>query len=150
MIDRFEELLHELSKELTIALHPDRIGACTLIIEDGPSVQLECDKTPGNLLIGSFLCEIPPGKFRENILRDALKANDPFPENGILAYCEGNDQLLLFSSHPMTELTGPKLSNLLHLFIEKAIQWRTAVETNTTSTLLPSTSKPSSGMFGLR
>lgn len=96
MIDRFPELLQELATELDIDLYPDKRGACKLVTEDGLHVQMEVDVRQESLLIASFICEIPPGKFRENILRDALKSNGPFPKNGTLAYSERNNKLTLF------------------------------------------------------
>ncbi len=106
MIDRFEELLNQLSQEIGISLHPDKIGACTLKTNDNFDVQLECDPSQEKLLIATFLCEIPPGKFRENILKDALTANGPYPENGTLGYCQSNNQLALYISAPFTHLNG--------------------------------------------
>ena len=77
MIDRFEELLYELSKEIATPLHPNRIRACTLTIEDGPPVQLECDRIPGRLLIASFLCESPLENFEKIFSETPLKQITP-------------------------------------------------------------------------
>lgn len=151
MIDRFVELLVELSTELGVELYPDKKGACQLVIEDTLHVQLEPDARGESLLMATFICDIPPGKYRENILRDALKSNNPFPQVGTLAYSDRNNKLSLFSYLPFIELTGSKLAEHLNKFIDKANQWRSGVENGNTSHLVTPAAKPSSGgMFGLK
>lgn len=145
MIDRFEELLRELSVQLDTTLHLDKIGACSLKIDEQFHVQIECDPHQERVLIATFICELPPGKFRENILKDALKANHPFPQNGTLAYSDRNNQLALFSYLPFTNLTGRKLSEFLNAFVEKTGQWRSAVDAGQTSGLTSSTTNPEGG-----
>lgn len=149
-MDRFEELLKELSPELNLPLHPDRRGACKLKIDGVLEIQLECDAHQENLLIASFICDIPPGKFRENILKDALRANAPFPSNGTLAYSERNNKLTLFSFLRMETLTGKKLVEFLAVFLDKANNWRIGVETGHTAHLITMIFPPSGGMFGLK
>lgn len=149
MIDRFEELLHELGAELALPLHTDKVGACTLKINGAPDVQLECGRLPGILLMAAFISEIPPGKYRENILKDALKANASPSQYGILGYSERNNQLALFSFISMAEINGKTLCSLLDLFIDKVMQWRSSVETGTTASLVSTSSQTRSGMFGL-
>jgi hypothetical protein len=138
MINRFDALLGELEAELGTPLYPDKIGACKLNVNEEFHVQLESDPHEENLLVATFICEIPPGKLRENILRDALKANFPFPQTGTLAYSDRNNQLTLFAYLPFAALTGRKLGEFLNLFLEKAKGWRTAVNTGQTSSLIPS------------
>jgi hypothetical protein len=150
MIDRFEELLRELSVEYGVTLHPDRKGACKLKINEALQVQIECDAHQENLLVATFICDIPPGKFRENILRDALKTNGPFPKNGTLAYSDRNNKLVLFSYLRMQNLTGKKLAEFLSAFVDKANQWRIGVESGHTAHLAAPAAKPPGGMFGMK
>ncbi len=150
MIDRFEELLHELGPELGTTLHPDRKGACTLKINEIFHLQIECDAHQENLLVATFICDIPPGKYRENILKDALKANGPFPVSGTLAYSDRNNKLVLFSYFRLAGLTGKKLAEFLAAFVDKANQWRIGIETGHTSHLVSTASKPVSGIFGMK
>jgi hypothetical protein len=150
MIERFEELLNELGSELGTTLHPDKKGACTLKINETFDVQIECDAHQENLLIATFICDIPPGKYRENILKDGLKANSPFPVNGTLAYSDRNNKLMLFSYFRLANVTGKKLAEFLGIFIDKANHWRIGVETGHTSHLVSTSLKPTSGMFGIK
>ncbi len=151
MIDQFHELLQELGNKLGITLHPDKHGACKLNINQASYVQLEYEPSHHRILIATFICEIPPGKLRENILRDGLKANFPFPEHGTLCYCERNNQLTLFSYLPFSGITGDKLAVEFHYFVEKAQKWREAVESGQTHALVGSTPKTQdANPFGLK
>jgi len=141
-VNRFEEILRELSVELGTTLHVDKRGACKLRVNETLSLQLECDASQENLWIFSFLCEINPGKFRENVLKDALKANSPFPLYGTLAYAERTNQLALFSSLRLPPLSGKTLFEFLSAFIEKANAWKAGVETGQTASLAKSGSHP--------
>lgn len=141
MIDPFEELLRELGNEYGISLHLDKLSACTLKVSDHLNIQLECDPHRENILAAAFICDLPPGKFREDILRDALKSNEPFPKNGTLSYSDRNNKLALFSRFPMTSLNGHKLAESINAFVEKANGWRIAVETGSTSSLVFHASK---------
>lgn len=150
MINPFEELLDELGKEYDVPLHLDKMSACTLNINDEFHIQLECDAYQEKILIATFICDLPPGKFRENILRDALKSNDPFPKNGTLAYSDRNNKLALFSHLRLASINGYKLSEFLKLFLEKASEWRIGVETGQTTSLIPQNLKPSGNIFDIK
>ena len=149
-MERFAELLKELGVQMGVALHPDQRGACLLVINEQLRIQLESDAQQEKLLVSTFISDIPPGKFRENILKDALKANFSFPKNGTLAYSDRNNKLVLFSHLPFTDLNGQKLADFLTGFIEKANNWRTAVATGNTSNLIPSSQKTTDNIFGLK
>ncbi|MGE5196220.1 MAG: CesT family type III secretion system chaperone [Anaerolineae bacterium] len=136
-MDRFEELLRELGEIIDVPLYPDNHRLCRLNIGDFLHVQLECDLLKEQLLIATFIGEIPPGKFRENILKEALKDNSDLPHVGTLAYSERNNQLALFNYLPLSELNGEKIAQSLEGFIEKADSWRIALERG-----LPSPSGP--------
>lgn len=136
-MDRFEELLKELGKILGIPLHVDKNNACRLNINNILHIQLEQDPVKGRLLVACYICDIPPGKFREITLKEALKANYLYPRVGTLAYAERNNKLTLFEYLPFLELTGEKLSVFLFQFIEKANTWREAIESGRTPQLTP-------------
>ncbi len=150
MIDRFDEILNELGNIYSVTLHPDKVGACKIQFPEQFAIQLECDPHLENLLVATYICEIPPGKFRENIFKDALKANHPFAQNGALAYSEKNNQLVLFSYLRLASLNGRKLSEFIQAFIEKASGWRTGVETGQTSQLVSQSSKSSGTIFDVK
>lgn len=142
-IDRFEELLSQLGTELDVPLHLDKQGACKLRINDSLDVQLEPDRSQEKLLLASFISEIPPGKLRENVLKDALKANGPLPLHGIFSYSERNNQLTLFAFLPFSQLTGKILADFLALFVEKATSWQQGIERGQTASLISQQTKMS-------
>jgi Tir chaperone protein (CesT) family len=150
MIDRFAELLLQLSAELNIDLYADKHNACKIVFENGLHAQMEIDTRQESLLLATFLCEIPPGKFRENTLKDALKSNHPFPENGTLAYSQRNNQLALFAYLHLHALTGRTLAEFLKAFLDKADAWRKGVSSGNTSHLVHSAPKPSTNLFDLK
>ena len=136
-MDRFEEILKTLSPLIGAPLHPDSRGACKLNIRNLLHVQLEFNPKEETILLATFLKEIPPGKFRENILKDALRANWPYPKNGTLCYCSENNQLTLFTYVSIIQLTAPHLFEILNAFIAKAESWKIVADTGNTATLIP-------------
>lgn len=137
MMDPFAQLLNDLSLLLDTDLSPDKRGACKLNIDDTLHIQLEPDANREKLLFFSFLSEIPPGKFRENVLRDALKANADLSTPGIFGFSERNNQLVLFANFNFSSLTAKEVLNSLHLFMAKAQAWKQAIATGQTSNLCP-------------
>jgi hypothetical protein len=126
--DRFEELLKELGDALGVPLHPDKRRVCKLHINQELHVQIECDLAKGEVLLGCFACEIPPGKYRENILKEALKANHHFPRTAVLAYSAKNNQLALFHTLSLHQLSGKTLADQLERFVEMAHAWKISIE----------------------
>ncbi len=152
MTDPFAELLQTLNAEYSLSLHPDKRGHCKLRINDSLHIQIEYRQEAEQLLIASFLCELPPGRFRTEVFKTSLKANHLHPESPLLGYSDKNAQLTLFQLLPLTPSLGAKLPSLLSRFIEKGEQWRSAIQHNNLLSLIPSSSKPSqgAGMFGLK
>lgn len=128
MIGPFEELLAQLSPIFRLPLHLDKYGACS--IEIPPLiVQMQLDPTQENLVLFSKIIEIPPGKFRENVLREALKANalsDPRP--GFFGYLATLNQLALFQRYPLTILNGERLAGFFGSFFEIGETWHKAIQ----------------------
>jgi hypothetical protein len=128
MIGPFEELLHELSKVFHLDLQVDKHNACSILVHPKLVVQMQLDVSQENLWIFAKLIEIPPGKFRENILKEAMKANAlPDPRTGVLAYLSATNQLVLFQKYPLIILNGERLSGFLGAFMEMADSWREAI-----------------------
>lgn len=149
MMDIFAQLLSDLGLLLDTPLSPDKRGACRLNIEDTLHVQLEPDANREKLLLWCFLAEIPPGKFRENILRDALKANVDTTA-GTLGFSDRNNQMLLFSHLNFSSLHAKELFEFLHIFITKARAWQQAIATGQTIDLLPEPKQKSLSPFDLK
>lgn len=131
-VDRFQELLSELGKIFHMPLHPDDLYACSLQI--GPlTIQLELDPTQQELLLFTKVAELPPGKFRENILCETLKHNNlPDPRPGTFGYLAKTNHLALFQRYPLPLLTGDLLANLFGAFYELGSAWHLAIQNGQT------------------
>jgi hypothetical protein len=149
-MDRFEEILKELGRIIDVPLHPDKNRLCKLNVSNALHVQIESDENKERILIASFICDIPAGKFRENILKDALKANYLYPRIGTLAYSERNNRLTLFEYAPYSNLNGEKFADILAQFIERANSWRIAIERGQTAPQTEIIGKPDRSVFGIK
>ena len=61
----FELLIQHLGLLLGVSLHAENGYLCRLIAAGSLKVHLEHEPNLHRILIASFICEIPPGKFRE-------------------------------------------------------------------------------------
>ena len=128
MMTPFEEILEKLGKILSLSLKPDHNRACAIQIKKNITIQLQSDPSEEKLLIGCKIIDLPPGKFRENVLKEVLKANGlPDPRIGTFAYIEQLNQLFLFQYYPFEILSGERLSSLLGPFIQMAESWKEAI-----------------------
>ena len=146
----FEELIQELGRLFNTPLHAERSRLCRLRINDLLQIQIEFDESKNRILLASFVCDLPPGKFRENVLREALKSNNLFPSVGTLAYSERNNKLVLFTYFSIASINANKLSEALLTFIDKADQWRVAVETGRLASISSSPPSKEGTPFGLK
>jgi hypothetical protein len=144
----FEEMIQEMGRILNVPLHAEKNRLCKLNINDVLHIQIEFDEAKERILIACFVCDLPPGKFRENVLKEALKANNQFPSLGTLAYSEKNNKLALFTHFPIATINANKLSEELMKFIDKTDQWRMAVETGQLASVAigPAKEKPPFGL----
>lgn len=128
MTGHFEELLQELGRYLHLELHTDQSGACSLLFASQIVIQLQLDSGQEKLVLFCKIAEIPPGKFRENVLMEGLKANampDPLP--GIFAYLATTNHLVLYQSYPLFILNGERLAMFVTNLLNLAESWRTAL-----------------------
>ncbi len=151
-VDRFASLLEELSNSIHFPLRPDGNNSCLLRMPGGLQVQLEMYKKNDSFLIGADLGNVPVGRYRENLFKEALRANYlPPPRYGIFAYTQQKDSLILFSLLPLEDLTGEKIAAHLMPFTQKALQWQLAIKRGEIPEI-EDTSKPAASMgrlFGL-
>ncbi|MBN4066946.1 CesT family type III secretion system chaperone [Simkania negevensis] len=144
----FEELLKELALALDIDIVPEDKETCLLLFEESLPVQIEI--MDEKLLIGAKLGEVHPGKSRELILIEALKANNaPYPRFGTLAYSNKTNQLIQCEMINMDGVRGEELKDLLASFVKKAQVWKEALEQGVAPQIDIPGSKTSSAPFGL-
>lgn len=151
--DAFGLLLEELAKLLKIKeLHADANNSCLIKFQKGPSIQLELRHSGDFLVMGCDLGIVPPGRYRENIFREALKANGlPPPRSGDFAYSRRTDKLVLTKELSLVQLTGEQVFNHLVPFFKKAKEWQQALAKEEIPIPPPSVeaAKAGGGMFGL-
>lgn len=146
MIDHFSNLLQDLGKVFQLTLIPDKYNACSLEVPP-LTIQLELDEAQENLFIFTKIIELPPGKFRENVLSEALKSNglrDPRP--GIFGYIASTNHLTLHQSYPIKILNGENLAGLFGSFFELGQSWYESIHRGNPSPGSSSTPPP----FGMR
>ena len=143
-MNKFELLIQELGQILGISLQGEQGSICKLFIKDKIHLQIEYDEEAERIILACFVSEIPPGKFREDILSAALKANYIDPSLGSFAYSE-NTQILILQLYLPSSIPPALLGTLLQQFTEKAITWKDAIEQGNVSRLVsnPGSSLPS-------
>ena len=151
--DKLANLLEELGVVLKISLKPDKNNCCLLKFKNGAQVQMEMDSRSENVVMVSELGQLSQGRYRENILKEALKANGlPAPQTGIFAYSKKKESLLLTDQLAMEELSGLKLAEHISLFMQKADLWREAIVAGQVPSFAGNESsfgKQPGGLFGL-
>ncbi|MGA8163486.1 MAG: CesT family type III secretion system chaperone [Waddliaceae bacterium] len=154
--DFFDSFLEELGQAMDIDdLHHDDNNTCLIKFQTGLEVQIEPFEKGDFLLICSDLGHVAPGRYREDVFREALKANGlPYPQYGTFAYSEQSDHLLLFGLLSFKELNGEKIASFLYPFMEKAVAWKEQINGGevplaTTSTAGAATTSLG-GLFGLK
>ena len=152
--DLFGTVLQELSKSMQIAeLRPDKNNSCLLRLRGGLEIQIEFDRPGQFILLCSDLGAVPPGKYRENLFREALRANGlPHPIHGVLAYSRKTDHLILFEKTSVKDLNGEKIAASIPLFSQKASIWKDALERGEIPSLDQAVAglRSTGGMFGLK
>lgn len=146
----FESLLEELSQTMKIAnLHPDRNHSCQIHLPNGLDIQIEIDSMGREVIIGCDLGPVQQGRYRENVFREALKANAmPAPRHGILAYSNKTEHMILFEPLPVKDLTGEKIADAIAPFTEKALLWKGSLERGEVPAVV--SGRSSGGLFGLK
>lgn len=147
----FEHLIHELGLVMNIPLEPDSHQSCLLTFpREGISIQIDLDTHADRILVGSQLGIVPPGPYRERVFTEAMRANGTAKvPQGVLAFSEKNDTLILFQFFNLATLSAEKLFHFIQVFKEHTKMWKEAIAIG----LLPFIEgdvSGSSGMFGLR
>ena len=152
VLDLFGNLLQEVGKILGIEdLHSDKNNSCLIRFKEGIKVQIEIDSYGENLIIGCDIIEVPAGKYREVVFREALKANGmPYPRVGTFAYSRQQHHLILFQTLRIEEIKAEKIAETILALKEKGLVWKIAIEKGETPNLLTSRGTTQhAGMFGL-
>lgn len=149
-MDRFAQILYDLGKEIGVDLYPDQKRICQINYQEELHAQIQYDETKEQLLLATFVSDVPPGKYRELLFQETLKYNHLYPRVGTWAYSERNNKLTLFEYVPVAETNTEKLFLLLKAFLEKAMEWKKAIETGSALPTTTGSVIPPSHPFGLK
>ncbi len=124
----FIDLISELGKLMDAELIPDLNQVVTIMINEKIMVNIELGSTGEKILLGSFIVELPPGYFRQEVLKFALLANHASDINtGTLGYISNHNCLTLLQEIDLHELTPAKLYEHIIIFVSRAEGWQNAV-----------------------
>lgn len=134
----FETLISELGSVLGISLEAEQGRFCKLDIKGKIKIQIEYEEPSDSIRMACFVIALPPGKFREDVLSAALKANHIDPSSGTFAYAEGAQSLMLQLLLPCS-VSPALMATLLGQLTEKGIEWKEAAERGNIHSLVTST-----------
>lgn len=122
-----DTLLHQIGGIINIPLHAQEGRKCLLEVDRTMRIHLEEDFVKQKILILCLLCDIGAGKFRENILREALKANSYLSRSFDFGYLEKTNELA-FHTYVDTRIAAESMA----LYLEKCIvvgkNWISAIQ----------------------
>lgn len=129
-MDIFTDLLQGLGKTFSVHLQPDRNNACLLQINKTVQIQIQVDSAEENLMLGSKVCTIAPGKFRENVLRNALQHN-ALPELlGAFGFIRETNTLVLFTFVYLRDKNPEAIATIIEEFFQIITSWKEAIQSN--------------------
>jgi hypothetical protein len=146
-------LLEDVAKLIGIAkLEPDRNNSCLIKFPNAPSIQLELDKSGNYLMIGCDLGEIPPGPYRENVFKEALKYNGkPPPRSADFAFSKQANKLVMTKHLLAKNLRGEAVVEALTPFQALAKSWQEALSRGDVPSSVEGLYQPGgSKMFGMK
>lgn len=151
--DAFSHLLNDLGKYINMNnLQANERNTCLLSF---PSRDLKVLMMPDNELLNlriiCYLGEVAQGRYQEEVLHEALRANNiPNPRFGNLGFNAANNNLVLWDVIPFATCNGADLAEYLKKFLDKSAEIHDALKNNTVPSLVARTTVRTGGLFGLR
>jgi len=130
--------VEDLTQGLGLNLDIEDSPSYTLTIRDH-EVQLELDNTGDCIVVSVVLGKVPSGRYREDILEQALRSNGfPPPFFGIIGYSLEGDILVLHRKFHASKLSKKLIMDSIPPFIQMAEEWSRALGASS----VPIASKP--------
>lgn len=150
--DLFGNILEDVSIVLQLpTLQSDKNNSCLIKFQDDLRLQMEVDRGAEFIIFMAELGEVFPGRYKENIFREALRANnEPYPRYGYFAYRQQAKVLVLLDMIPVREVNQDKLKAFLIPFIDKARVWKEAIKRGEIPQSSVSSSREGGALFGLK
>lgn len=127
-MDVFQQIIFDLGTYFNIPLRVDEKKTCKMLFNEKIAIQLQMDLADKELMVVSFVCPLPPGRFRSDVLFEALKANFDIAKPGHFAYTEKGNSLVLFEFLDDTHFSIDKLAPFLEKLYDRALEWKEAIE----------------------
>lgn len=126
----FPALLKELGERLDIPnLEPSQYNNAALKLKGGVNVLLQAHKTDPYLIASFEISDLQAGRYRENVLREALKFNSLNQSHqGIFGYNKINQKFYLFDMIAFEDTTPEQVHTILLNLSVKVKQWKEAFE----------------------
>lgn len=146
---QFGSVLKEFEKFFNCSLNPDENNACVIHTPLGVILNIEMDRN-GFIIAGCRLGNVHMGRYRENLIRAALKSNESTPlSSGIIGFSPKSSQLILFIKLNPNTITVHQITTLLPLFLAKTKLWTDAITKGEVPEILSSTPSKTTGIFDL-
>lgn len=152
-LHNLQSLLKELGEKIGIPnLEPTSNNNLTLTLKGNNDVVLQQHKTQPYLIISFEIAEIPAGRYRENILREALKFNGLNQlHKGVFAFSKKNQKLFLFEMLPLEEISADQVNTIMQSLSEKVTVWKEALQRGDIPNIgNTSQAQSGGGLFGIR
>jgi hypothetical protein len=149
----FESLLKDLGTKIDIPnLQPTRNSNIKLTLKGNHNVVLQQHTTQSYLIISFEIAEIPGGRYRENIFREALKFNGLNQlHGGMFGYSKKTQKLFLFDMLPLDNISGDQVKTLIFNLLEKVAAWKEGIQKGDIPTIAAQAHVRSGGnIFGIR
>jgi hypothetical protein len=127
-MENFIDLMSALGELMDTELIPDLNQVVTIMINEKIMLNIELSVTGEKILLGSLVVELPPGRFREEVLKFALLANHASDTNlGTLAYISNHNSLVLLQEVYSQGLKATELYEKISFFVDRAQGWQNAI-----------------------
>lgn len=144
VMDVFTDLLQGLGKIFSVHLQPDRNNACLIQVNNTIQIQIQLDTSEENLILGSKVCTVLPGKFREDVLRNALQHNALPDSLGYLGFIQETNTLVLFTFVYFRGQSPEIIAKVLEYSLQVITSWKDAIASNMPGPIMkPLISSPS-------
>jgi hypothetical protein len=126
--DQLDSILKDFESFFKCPLQADKNNSCLIKMAAGVTLQMELNRF-GQILIASPITVLPGGRFQDDVLKEAMKANGFYrPYSGIFGLSTKSNTLFLYLLLEPHRLNEDKINQLLPPFIDKAKKWTDALE----------------------
>lgn len=144
--NQYDEVCKNLASLFKFKLTDEDLNGFALRLKGGLEMNVEPDKQR-NLVLGIKLGIVNEGRYRDMILKQALRANDSNTQDGVLSYLNDSKELFLFYIIDVRTANEDRLKAILIPFVRKARQWSESIQRGEIPIL--ESSGQSRSLFGL-